>query len=439
MSIKTTRIRFDQIAVLDDTGTVRRDQYVWTQGGRIGGVSAAKPEGDFDRIYDGNGKLLMPAFYNAHAHSPMTLMRGYGENLVLQEWLERRIFPFEARLDGEQVYWATLLAMAESFSNGIVSTTDMYFFADDIAKAAASCGAKLNIGRAMVAFDENEEMRDMRFYKEAHALFGAWHGAEDGRILVDMALHAEYTSTERLVRQLAEYTQDIGARMQVHVSETEREHEECKMRRGGRTPVRYFADLGLLDSPTTAAHCVWIDDGDIAILSEKGATVASCPVSNLKLASGICNVPGLQAAGINVAIGTDGAASNNSLDILSDMKYFALVNKADKQDPTLITPYESLYAATRAGAKSQGREDCGRIAAGCRADLLVFDIAGPHMQPCHDLLNNIVYAASVRDICLTLSDSVVVYEDGAWPTIDIERAKAEVVAAAATISGALNG
>lgn len=439
MSAKTTNIRFDKIAVLDETGAIRHGQYVWTRDGRIGGISDAKPEGDFDRIYDGWGRLLIPAFYNAHAHSPMTLMRGYGENLVLQEWLEKRIFPFEAQLNGEQVYWATLLAMAESFSNGIVSTTDMYFFAEDIARAAASCGAKLNIGRAMVAFDENEDMRDMRFYKEAASLFAAWHGAENGRILVDMALHAEYTSTERLVRQLAEYTQDIGTHMQVHISETKREHEECKARRDGRTPVRYFADLGLLDSPTTAAHCIWIEGEDVAILSEKGVTVASCPVSNLKLASGICNVPGLQAAGVNVAIGTDGAASNNSLNMMSDMKYFALVNKADKQDPTLITPYESLYAATRAGAKSQGREDCGRIAAGCKADLLVLDISGPHMQPCYDLLNNIVYAASGRDICLTLSDSVIVYEEGAWPTIDIDKAKAETVTAAAAISGALNG
>jgi 5-methylthioadenosine/S-adenosylhomocysteine deaminase len=249
-----------------------------------------------------------------------------------------------------------------------------------------------------------------------------------------MSLHMEETSTERLVRQLAEYTHGIGARMQVHVSESKYEHEGCKERHGGRTIVRYFNDLGLFDTPTTAAHCVWVEPEDMAILGEKGVTVASCPVSNLKLASGVADIPALLGAGVRVAIGTDSVASNNSLNFIEEMKFFALVNKERREDPTLITPRETVYAATRAGALSQGREDCGLIEEGACADLIVLDLDVPGMHPVFDIYNNIVYSASGSDVILTMVDGTVVYEDGEYPTIDVERAARETEKACASIA-----
>jgi 5-methylthioadenosine/S-adenosylhomocysteine deaminase len=428
---------FNDITVFTPGGEVRENAFVGTDGGRIAYIGDSAPLGggdSYDRVYDGRGKLLMPGFYNAHAHSPMTLLRGYGENLALHDWLRTRIFPFEDNIYPEAVYHATLLAMAESFRYGIVSTSDTYFHAEDMVRAVIESGAKANTARALACFDDDMDMYDMDSFKAAKLLFEQYDGAEDGRVRIDMAIHMEETSTERVARQLAEYAAKIGARVQVHISETEPEHEGCKERHEGRTPIAYFNDLGLFESPTTAAHCVWVDEGDIAIMKEKGVTVASCPVSNLKLASGVANVPAFMDAGLSVAIGTDSVASNNSLNFIEEIKFFALVNKERRKDPTLVTPRQAIHAATREGALSQGREDCGLIKEGFKADLIVIDLSQPGMHPAFDLYNNVVYSASGSDVLLTMVDGRVVYEDGEFLTIDVERAMDETEKACAEIA-----
>lgn len=413
---------FKNITILDENLDVRSNMYVGVRGGRIDYIEAVPPAAwtDYGKVYDGRGKLLMSGFYNSHAHSPMSLLRGYGENLALQDWLNTRIFPFEDKLTGEAVYWGTMLSMAESLRFGIVSSTDMYYFCDDMAKAVLESGAKNNISRGIVSFGD-EELWETEKFKECSSFFRQFHNAGDGRVLVDMSIHAEYTNTDKSVSQLADYAKRIGTRMQVHVSETREEHEECKMRHDGLTPVEYFHKMGVFDSPTTAAHCVWIEGEDFDILAEKGVTAASCPVSNLKLASGVCNVPELLKRGVNVAIGTDGAASNNSLNFIEEMKFFSVIHKGKFGDPTVITPKQTLYAATRAGALSQGREDCGKLAKGFRADLIVLDVNQPHMHPVHNLLNNLVYSADGRDVALTMVDGKVLYKDGEYLSIDVEK------------------
>jgi 5-methylthioadenosine/S-adenosylhomocysteine deaminase len=430
-------VLFENIAVLT-RGTATERRFVAVDGDRIVYVGGERPTGDFTRVYDGRERLLMPGFYNAHAHSPMTLMRGYGENLTLNDWLTKKMFPFEDKLTGDDVYWSTLLAMAESVRYGIVSSTDMYFFCEDMICAIDEAGAKANIGRAIVSGQDDERIEDLVCFREAKDIYERYHEASGGRIRVDMSLHAEYTSTPTIVRQLAEYTAEIGARMHVHVSETTAENEGCKERHGGLTPTAYLNTLGLFDTKTTAAHCVWVDEEDMDILAEKGVTVASCPVSNLKLASGVCDIPALLERGINVAIGTDSVASNNNLNMVEEIKFFALLNKERKGDPTCITPHQTVDAATVVGAESQGRDDCGRIEEGCRADLIVMDLSGSHLHPVHDLYNNLVYAASGSDVTLTMIDGKVVYDDGTWPTIDIERVKAEAGRATRRILGALH-
>ncbi|MDD2215156.1 MAG: amidohydrolase [Eubacteriales bacterium] len=426
---------FSNIIILDENLSVREGMYVGIKGNKIDYVGKEVPKEDYGEIYEGKGRLLMSGFFNSHAHTPMTLMRGYGENMALQSWLNDRIFPFEDKLMGDDVYFATLLGIAESLRYGIVSTTDMYYFCDRMAEAVLESGVKNNLGRGLTSFTD-AELWDLQAYRESKYLFEQYNNKGGGRLKVDMSLHAEYTSNPKIVRQFSEFTKELGTRMHVHISETTDEHRDCKERHG-KTPVAYFNDLGLLDSKTTAAHCVFVEGEDFDILAEKGVTVATCPVSNLKLASGVCNVPLLLKRQIPVAIGTDSVSSNNSLNYIEEMKFFSLVHKARYEDPTLITPKQTLYAATRAGALGQDRTDTGKLAVGFRADLIVLDISGPNMHPVHDLLNNVVYAASGSDVVLTMVDGRVLYRDGEFKTIDLEKVQYEVEKSRVRIIGEL--
>lgn len=423
---------FKQITIVNKDFEIEENMYVGVRGNTIAYIGKEKPEEDFGETYEGKGRLLMPGFYNAHAHSPMALMRGYGENLALQDWLFTRIFPFEDKLSGKAVYWGTMLCMAESLRFGIVSSSDMYYFIPDMVKAVADSGAKSNLSRS-VTNPMGEPFESLASVAECRQAIRDYHGACDGRILMDTSIHAEYTTDEATVRGLAELTKEEDLIMHVHVSETKLEHEECKARRGGRTPAQYFRDCGLFDTKALAAHCVWCEGEDFDILKEKGVTVASNPMSNLKLASGICNVPAFLERGVAVAIGTDSVASNNSLNFLEEIKAFAVSAKVRDMDPTVVTPKEALAAATINGAKAQGRYDCGRIEEGCKADLIVLRTDVPNMHPVHNLLNNVVYAAAGSDIVLTMVDGKVLYKDGLYTTIDIEKTIFEAEAATAEI------
>lgn len=427
------------IDILNSDGKYKKEMNLLIEGAYIKAISADLPDEPIKNTIDGTGKILLPGFVNTHAHSPMCLMRGYAENLKLNDWLNTRIFPYEDMLTSEAVYNATLLAMAESFRFGIVSSTDMYYFCEDMVKAAIDAGAKMNVSRALISFDENEDVLVAKNYLEAESLYNGYNGENEGKIIVDFSLHAEYTSTPRLVRALAAMAQDKDANMHVHISETKDEHEGCKERHDGMTPSAYLNSLGLFDTKTTAAHCVWVEEGDMDILKEKNVTVASCPVSNLKLASGICNVPALMEKGVSVAIGTDSVASNNSLNFIEEMKIFTLINKERRSDPTLITPSDAIAAATVTGAVSQGRMDCGKIEEGYKADLIMIDASVPHMTPMYDPANNVVYSASGSDVCMTMIDGEVVYQNGEFLTVDIEKVKYDANSSAMAINGVING
>lgn len=411
---------FANIDILDEQFQHHTRQYVGVIGNKIAYIGAEKPAEDFGEVYDGTGKLLMPGFVNAHSHSAMTLMRGYGENLALSDWLHTRIFPFEAKLDSEAIYNGTMLAAAEMLRFGIVSTTDMYFDGEAVSRAVLESGIKMNFSLSTTCFD-GRGARELPVYQEILDTLHRFHGAGEGRFLLDLALHSEYTTTPRVVEDMAEIAKETGLHMQLHLSETQAEHEACKQRHGGRTPACYFYDAGVFDTPTTAAHCVWLEDEDLDILKEKNVTVASCPVSNLKLASGFCRAPQMLTRGINVALGTDSVASNNNLNMLEEVKLFATLFKATTGDPTAITPQEALYAATRAGALSQGRADCGLLKEGFRADLIVLDLRNkPYLRPCHNMANNVVFSAMGTDVCLTMVDGKVLYHDGIYTTLDLE-------------------
>ena len=403
---------FCNIDLLDENFKTQKNQYVGVKDGRIAYIGAEEPQEDFGERYDGRHRLLLPGFYNVHSHAPMTLLRGYAENLPLQRWLGEKVFPFEDLLDEEAAYYGTLLAISEMLASGTVSFSDMYFFLDGMTKAIFESGIKCNLSRGLTVFDDSD-YTDLPAYRDNVRLIG------------DLCIHGEYTSNPKIVEAVAQHARDTGARIHIHLSETQTEHEECKSRHG-LTPAAYMEKHGIFDSPTTAAHCVWLEDGDFDILKKHGVTVACCPASNLKLASGYANVPKLLESGINLALGTDGAASNNNLNIMQDMYLFGVVYKGFFRDPTIITPAEVLHAATRAGALSQGREDSGRLAVGMRADLCAINTDTPQFTPMTDAACNVVYAAQGADVCLTMVDGEVLYRDGVFTTIDIEKVKAEV-------------
>ena len=412
---------FKKIGIIDENFEYKENMYVGTNCHSIVYIDSEPPKDEdaFFETYDGRGKVLMPGFYNAHGHSPMCMMRGYGENLPLDRWLNEKIFPFEDNLYSDAVYWATLLSMAESLRFGIVSTSDMYFFIDDMAKAVSVSGMKSNLSRSVSSF-EGESVSESERLREMIDSIRMYYGMEDGRILVDACAHSEYTNILPMLEAIADTARKYDVRVQLHLSETAGEHVLC-IEKYGKTPAELFNDTGLFDQPCTAAHCVWVTESDLDIFKEKGVTVASCPVSNMKLASGMANVPAMYEKGVNVAIGTDSVASNNSLNFFEEMKIFALTGKVKSMDPAAMTPQQVLRSATRAGALAQGRKDCGLLKEGFRADLIVVDVSGPNMQPNDDMIGALVYSTDGKDVCLTMCDGRVLYRDGEYTTIDIEK------------------
>ena len=411
---------FKNIQLIDPSFNVLEDMAVAVKGETIAYVGPASglPGEDWGEVYEGQGKLLIPGLYNIHCHTPMTLLRGYGENMALQDWLNQKIFPFEDKITHDDMYFAHLLGIAEMLRFGTVSCTDMYFFGDSMARAILDSGFKSNLSIAVTNFDDEPYEKHPK-YKENITLFEKRHMGGGGRLKLDLSLHAEYTSTPKVAAGLARHCKDLGLNMHVHMSETRSEHEECKTRHDGKTPARYYYEQGLFDIPATAAHCVWVDDDDLDIMADKGVTLASCPVSNLKLASGVCPIPKAMSKGINIGLGTDGAASNNNLNLFEELKLHAILHKAANNDPTIVKPEEAFACVTINGARSQGRADCGSIAAGNKADLVVIDAEAPNMQPCHHQLYNLVYAATGGEVLMTMVDGRVLYREGKWPTLDI--------------------
>ena len=398
--------------------------FVTVEGAHIAAVDTVRPSGRFDRVIDGRGQLLTPGLVNAHCHSAMTLLRGHGEDLPLDRWLTERIFPAEDLLNDRAVYLASRMAIAEMLAGGVTSFSDMYFFCDATARAVAECGIKANLSRSIVSFDESTDYaRDSRVL-ESLSLHSAWHGAEEGRIRVDLSLHAEYTNVAPCVRYVAGCAEKLSARVQIHLSETEKEHKECLLRHGV-TPTRFFLDNGLLDVPVVAAHCVYLDDADRELLASHGATAVHNPISNLKLGSGVMPLGKTLAAGVRVALGTDGAASNNRLDLLREMQTAILLEKGMTGRPEGFTAAEGLTLATENGALAQGREDCGRLAVGYRADLALFDLTGLHSLPVTAPVTTLAYSAMASDACLTMVDGRILYENGEFTALDVEKLKHE--------------
>ena len=410
-------ILFQNARLLDN-----QTAYVAVSDRVISYIGTERPEGEFDRVIDCRGNLLMPGLYNTHCHAAMTLFRGYGEDMPLDTWLTTRIYPAEDRLTPEKVKVASQLAIAEMLRGGVVSFSDMYFFCDATAEAVIESGIKANLSRSLVSFVPGARIEGDSRFTESVELAKTYHNAAEGRLKIDMSLHAEYTNVESYIRDVAAYTAKSGLLMQIHLSETEKEHNECIMRHG-MTPTAFLNACGVFDAPATCAHGVWLTDDDMAILAAKGASVAHNPCSNLKLGSGVAGITKLFEKGVNVSLGTDGAASNNALDLFREMYTASLLAKGIGRNPSLGKAGDILKMATANGAFAQRRANAGELKVGYAADLLLLSLDSLNTMPTYDVQYTAVYSASSRDVMMTMVDGKILYENGEFTTLDIERIK----------------
>ena len=410
--------------LMDDARTVLTDAFVAVEGGTIASVGKERPEGSFDQVIDGRGKVLMPGFVNAHTHVPMTLMRGYGGGCDLHTWLNQYIFPAEAKWDDRSMASATLLGLAEMIASGVTCIADMYDHCDTICQAVADAGLSANIARGTTLFTDDFDPNTFPACVEQRELVAKWHGYGEGQILIDTCIHGEYTSSALLWDWTAGFAKEHGLGMHVHLSETRSEHEEC-VARHGMTPAAVFEKHGIFDVRSIAAHCVWTTPEDWAILARHGVTAVHNPMSNLKLGSGVAPVPAMRKAGVNVALGTDGVSSNNATDLFADMKLAAILHNGVNCDPMAMGPYDALKMATVDGARALGR-NTGRIAPGCDADLILVDFDKPNNYPCHDVVENLVYATHGADVVMNMCRGRVIYKNGEFLTIDLPRVRREI-------------
>ena len=373
------------------------------------------PREPYDITRDFSGKLLIPGLYNCHTHSPMVLFRGIGNDLPLEEWLHNCIFPLESRLTAEAVRYASELAIMEMLAGGVVSFTDMYFYPEVTADAVAASGIKANLTKHIQFTDQNPALSN-----ESVQFVRDYDGVADGRILADFGIHSCYTCKKDAAEQYTALCHEAVGRLHLHLSETEKEYAHCRAQ-NAQTPTAWFAEIGALHARTTAAHCVVLDESDRTLLAQNNVNVVHCPTSNLKLGSGFAPIPELLKQGVNVALGTDGAASNNNLNLFEEMHWAATIHNGRMLDSTVMSSDAVLAMATINGAKAQGRENCGELKVGNRADIIAIDLDKPHLWSKEVNTSLLTYAAQAADVCMTMVDGKILYENGAFLTIDAEK------------------
>jgi len=420
-------ILFSDIIVItmDEGRPVLLHGYVGIEGKKVSYVGEKPPSQPAARVISGSRRLLMPGLVNSHSHLPMAALRGYADDYRLQEWLFDHIFPAEGKLDERCIASSVRLGLAECIRFGVVSCTEMYFHLPAIAEAVLEAGTKANITNALLCLDMDKfDFEKDRSTMEVRDVLARYKGEE--RIIVDAGIHGEYTSGPAAWKESVAFAAENNLRIHLHLSETETEHNNC-LKKYGKTPAQILSESGVFTRKATAAHCCWLSDGDMDLLAANGATAAHCPVSNLKLSSGIAPVTKMIARGVNVALGTDGACSNNSHDMFEEIKAAALLQKYTTGDPSALPAYEALKLATVNGAAGQGREnETGRVIPGCDADLIMLNLDAPHLFPLNDPCAAVAYAAKGSDVCMTMVQGRILYENGEYTTIDLEKTRREV-------------
>ena len=420
--------------LLRENGAYRtvRGGYLGVAGDSIDYIGTERPTGKYDEHKNMSGKLLMAGLINCHSHSPMTLLRGIGSGLSLQDWLFGAIFPIEDKLIASDIAAASRFALLEMIAGGTTSFSDMYFFPWETAKVVLEAGMKANLNRCVQCFDENQTVEQNTQIPESLRFFEEYHNAGNGALRVDFCLHAEYTCKTHIAKAYSDLCASRGGRMHIHLAETAKEQREC-IERYGKTPTEWFESLGTFASPTAAAHCVVVTESDMDILKARGVSVVHNPTSNMKLGSGFAPIRRMLDKGINVTLGTDGVASNNNLNMFEEMHLANIIHCGYHNDPTCVRAAEVLDMATVNGAKLQGRDDTGVLEVGKKADIIAIDLSAPHLYPDFDTAALLTCSAQASDVCMTMVNGKVLYENGEFKTLDEEKVKAEMKAAVARL------
>ncbi|MBQ5313778.1 MAG: amidohydrolase [Oscillospiraceae bacterium] len=377
---------------------------VHIKGNRISyvGDAANAPKEEWDRQIDAEGNVVMPGFKNAHTHSAMTFLRSYADDLPLHEWLNNQIFPMEAKLTPDDIYHLSKLAIMEYLTSGITANFDMYLTPDTIAQASTDCGFRTVMVGGLNNFSQSFEGLEEWLNK---------YNNPEELVTFQLGFHAEYTNSRENLEKLAALVQKYKAPISTHSSESAGEVEGC-IERHGMTPTALFNSLGMFDYGGSCYHCVYMTDEDLDIMAQKGICAVTNPASNLKLASGIADITRMLEKGVHIAIGTDGPASNNCLDMFREMFLVTGLAKVRENNAAAVSADNVLRMATVEGAYAMGLKDADVLAEGKFADLIVIDLNQPNMQPINNIVKNIVYSGSKQNVKLTMVNGKVLYEDG---------------------------
>ncbi|ADP77504.1 amidohydrolase [Methanothermus fervidus DSM 2088] len=371
-------------------------------------------EDEGDKIIDASDKLVIPGLINTHTHLSMTLFRGIADDLQLHKWLENYIWPLEKHLNEDYCYAGALLGCIEMIKSGTTAFNDMYFYMDSVAKAIEKCGLRAVISHGMIDLNNEDKMK--KEIKESKRIVKKCHGMADGRISVALGPHSPYTCSEKLLKKTSKYANKNNLKIHIHVSETREEIKTIKERYGMR-PFEYLDDIGFLGENVIAAHAVWLSEEEIKIIKNNNVKISHNPVSNMKLASGISPVSKMLDENITVSLGTDGAASNNNLDMLEEMKIAALLQKVHYLDPTKLSAKDVFAMATINGAKTLGI-NAGLIEVGKKADLVLINVKRCNLTPFRNPISHLVYSANGYNVTTVIVDGKILMEDNVVQVIN---------------------
>jgi len=369
-----------------------------------------------DTVIDARGKAVLPGLINAHTHLSMTLLRGVADDMPLMEWLETKIWPIEKNLTAQDSYLGALLGCLEMIKSGTTCFADQYFFMQDVARAVEEAGLRAMLSYGIIEMDDPKRRESE--LRAGEKLVKTCQGAAGGRIQTMFGPHAAYTCSPECLMQVKELAKKYKVGIHTHISETQDEVDKITKKYGKR-PVEHLDSIGFLGPEVLAAHCIWLTEKEIAVIRKQGVKPVHNPVSNMKTASGVAPVPEMLAAGIPVALGTDGAASNNSLDMFSEMKFAALLSKAHKLDPTALPAQVVLEMATINGAITLGLQDkIGSLEVGKKADIVMVDMKKPHLAPLHNVISHLVYSAVGGDVDTVVVDGKVLMRERGVLTLE---------------------
>ena len=413
------------ILTLDSKNSILENGFLCIRGDSIFKIGTGNPTSfKAEKIIDAGGGLILPGLVNCHTHAAMSLFRGLADDLPLMEWLNNYIFPAESKMDAEFVYTGTLLALAEMIMSGTTTFCDMYLFEDEVAKAARKAGVRCLVGEVLYDFPSPNYGSVEKGLEYTESLIQKWHN--DPMVSIAVEPHSLFTCSPKLLTASNELALKYNVPLIIHVAETLTEVNEIK-KKYGKTPVKHLDSLGLLGPYLIADHCVHLEAPDIKTMAAHGVKVVHNPESNMKLASGIAPVPEMLARGLTVGLGTDGCASNNNLDLFSEMDTAAKLHKVNMLDPTVMNSITVLRMATIQGARALGLQDItGSLEVGKKADVIVIDTHKPHLTPMYNATSHLVYAARGSDVRHSIINGQPVMEDRKLLTLDL----AEIIARA---------